>query len=182
MVWGAISYDSRITLMVIPRTLNANLHVSLLIQPVVLPFINSIQGGVFQQDNARPHTADVTQHALQSVDMLPWPARSPDLSPIEHVWDIIGRQLQRHPQPALTDQVQQAWNSRWNRAIGLVGLSWVKAQASIPGNELADQLAKEATMDGVLISLPAPYSYRKKFINSYIFDIGSDIGGNLKWS
>ncbi|GBM06331.1 hypothetical protein AVEN_121375-1 [Araneus ventricosus] len=34
--------------------------------------------------------------------MLPWPARSPDLSPIEHVWHIIGRQLQRHPQPALT--------------------------------------------------------------------------------
>ncbi|GBL79538.1 hypothetical protein AVEN_18123-1 [Araneus ventricosus] len=77
--------------------------------------MNRIQGGVFQQDNARPHTADVTQHTLQSVDMLYWPARSPELSPIEHVWDIIGRQLQPHPQPALTvpvltDKVQQAWN------------------------------------------------------------------------
>ncbi|GBM44494.1 hypothetical protein AVEN_15019-1 [Araneus ventricosus] len=63
-------------------------------------------------DNSRPHIAVVTQHALQSVDMLPWPARSPDLSPIEHVWNIIGRQLQRHPLtvPVLTDQVQQAWN------------------------------------------------------------------------
>ncbi|GBO38397.1 hypothetical protein AVEN_224615-1 [Araneus ventricosus] len=73
------------------------------------------KGGVFQQDNARPHTAVVTQHALPSVDMLSWPARSPDLSPIEHVWDNIG-QLQRYPQPALivlvlTDQVKQAWNS-----------------------------------------------------------------------
>ncbi|GBL95402.1 hypothetical protein AVEN_154804-1 [Araneus ventricosus] len=64
--------------------------------------MNSIQGGVFQQDNARPHTAVVTQHALRSVGMLPWLARSPDLSQIKHVWDIIGRQLQRHPQPALT--------------------------------------------------------------------------------
>ncbi|GBO26386.1 hypothetical protein AVEN_13426-1 [Araneus ventricosus] len=78
--------------------------------------MNSIQGGVFQQDNARPHTPVVTQHVLQSVDMLPWPARSPDLSPIEHVWNIIGRQLQRHPQsaltvPVLTYQMQQAWNS-----------------------------------------------------------------------
>ncbi|GBN08610.1 hypothetical protein AVEN_238085-1 [Araneus ventricosus] len=78
--------------------------------------MNSIQGGGFQLDNSRPHTAVVTQHALQSVDMLPWPARSPDISPNEHVWDIIRRQLQRHPQPALavpvlTDQVQQGWNS-----------------------------------------------------------------------
>ncbi|GBL79108.1 Transposable element Tc1 transposase [Araneus ventricosus] len=85
MVWGAISYDSRSTLVVIPRTLTANLYISLVIQPVVLLFINSIQGSVFQQDNARPHTAVVTQHALQNVEMLPWPARSPDLCPIEHV-------------------------------------------------------------------------------------------------
>ncbi|GBN59442.1 Transposable element Tc1 transposase, partial [Araneus ventricosus] len=116
MVWGANSYDSRSTLVVIPRTRTANVYVSLVIQPVVLPFMNSIQRRVFQQDNARPHTAVVTQHALQSVGILPWPARSPDLSPIEHVWDIIGRQLQRHTQPALTvpvrtDQVKQPWNS-----------------------------------------------------------------------
>ncbi|GFU44232.1 uncharacterized protein TNCV_367731 [Trichonephila clavipes] len=62
-----------------------------------------------------PHTTVVTQRALQSVGMLPWLARSPDLSVIEHVWDIIGLQLQHYPQPALaalvlTQQLQQAWN------------------------------------------------------------------------
>ncbi|GBL97075.1 hypothetical protein AVEN_254117-1 [Araneus ventricosus] len=88
MVWGAISYGNRSILVVIPRTLTANLYVRLVIQPVVLPFMNNIQGGVFQQDNARPHTSVVTQHALQSADMLPWPARSPGTSD--------GRQLQRH--------------------------------------------------------------------------------------
>ncbi|GBM85616.1 hypothetical protein AVEN_24278-1 [Araneus ventricosus] len=51
----------------------ANLYISLVIQPVVLPYMNSIQGGVFQQDNARTHAPFLTQHALQSVDMLPWP-------------------------------------------------------------------------------------------------------------
>ncbi|GBM96407.1 hypothetical protein AVEN_24713-1 [Araneus ventricosus] len=52
MVWGAISYDSRSTLVVIPRTLTANLYVSLVINYVVLPFMNNIQGDVSQQDNA----------------------------------------------------------------------------------------------------------------------------------
>ncbi|GBM94684.1 hypothetical protein AVEN_274906-1 [Araneus ventricosus] len=109
-------HDSRSTLVVIPRNLTANVYVSLVIQPFVMPFINSIQGGAFQLDNALNQTAVVTQHALQSVDMLHWPARLSDLSPIEHVWDIIGRQLQRHTQPVLTVpvltvQVQQTWNS-----------------------------------------------------------------------
>ncbi|GFW93290.1 uncharacterized protein TNCV_2604081 [Trichonephila clavipes] len=48
-------------------------------------------------NNARPHTVVVMQRALQSVEMLPWPARSSDLSRIEHVWDVIERQLQHHP-------------------------------------------------------------------------------------
>ncbi|GBN81409.1 hypothetical protein AVEN_58133-1 [Araneus ventricosus] len=67
-IWGAVSCDSRSTLVVIPRTLTLNLYVSLVIQSVVLPFMSSIQGGVFQQDNTRPHTAVVTQHALQSFE------------------------------------------------------------------------------------------------------------------
>ncbi|GFY15838.1 uncharacterized protein TNCV_1284831 [Trichonephila clavipes] len=73
MVWGAISYiyDSRSTLVVIPNTLTANLCVTLVIRPVVLPNIISIQGGLFQQENAHAHVTVVTQRSIQSVDMLP---------------------------------------------------------------------------------------------------------------
>ncbi|UYV82905.1 tnxb [Cordylochernes scorpioides] len=53
-----------------------------------------VPNALYQQDNARQHTARISQQALKDVQMLPWPPYSPELSPIEHVWDIIGRHIQ----------------------------------------------------------------------------------------
>ena len=40
-------------------------------------------------------SGEIVQQFLQqnNVDHLDWPARSPDLSPIEHVWDILGQRV-----------------------------------------------------------------------------------------
>ncbi|UYV72229.1 hypothetical protein LAZ67_9002258 [Cordylochernes scorpioides] len=94
MVWGAISFDSRTLLVVIPGTLTAQRYVDDIIRPVLLPFLSHHPRLTFQQDNARPQTARVTMDCLQSCRTLPWPARSPDLSPIEHIRDVMGRRLQ----------------------------------------------------------------------------------------
>ncbi|GFV82153.1 transposable element Tc1 transposase [Trichonephila clavipes] len=68
------------------------------------------QGAIYQQDNARPHTARLSQQCLQGYDVLPWPTRSPDLSPIENVWDALGRQLQPSRDTGeLTAQMQRLW-------------------------------------------------------------------------
>ena len=42
-------------------------------------------------DNARPHRGRIVQHFLQqeAVQTIPWPAMSPDMNTIEHVWDFI---------------------------------------------------------------------------------------------
>ncbi|GFX80704.1 transposable element Tcb2 transposase [Trichonephila clavipes] len=57
------------------------------------PFLNGLPGAIFQQDNARPHTERVAQDYLRHFQTLPWPARSPYLSPVEHVWVQLKRQF-----------------------------------------------------------------------------------------
>ena len=60
------------------------------------------KGCVFQQDNARPHSAAATQRALRGVQQLLRPARSPDLSPFESVWHMMKWELTLSPEPATT--------------------------------------------------------------------------------
>ncbi|GFX45495.1 transposable element Tc1 transposase [Trichonephila clavipes] len=51
---------------------------------------------VFMDDNARPHRTLAVEELLESEDItrMDWPAYSPDLKPIEHVWMLWGDVLQ----------------------------------------------------------------------------------------
>ncbi|GFW90087.1 transposable element Tcb2 transposase [Trichonephila clavipes] len=69
--------------------MTAQRYVHDILQPHVLPLMQRLPVAIFQQYNARPHTAKVSQGCLRTVTTLPWPARSPDLSPIEHIRDHL---------------------------------------------------------------------------------------------
>ncbi|GFV64157.1 transposable element Tc1 transposase [Trichonephila clavipes] len=47
----------------------------------------------FSEDKARPHTARVAMNCLKACQTVLWPSRSPDLSTIQPVWDMMGRRL-----------------------------------------------------------------------------------------
>ena len=73
-------------------------YINQILAPGAIPFIQRHGARVtLQQDNARPHTARVTQRYLgqNNVNVLPWPANSPYLNPIEHIWDVWGRRVHR---------------------------------------------------------------------------------------
>ncbi|UYV70626.1 hypothetical protein LAZ67_8000062 [Cordylochernes scorpioides] len=88
-------------------TMTAQRYVDDVLRPVTLPYLQGVPNALYQQDNARPHTARISQQVLQDVQMLQWPPYSPDLSPIEHVRDIIGRRLHALPQPRSEDELWQ---------------------------------------------------------------------------
>ncbi|GFU64294.1 transposable element Tcb1 transposase [Trichonephila clavipes] len=72
----------------------------------------------FQQDNARPYTARVSQDCLRTGTTLPWPARSPNSSPFEHIRDHLGRRVE-HP-TSLNEpeaRLQQIWNEKFQDII-----------------------------------------------------------------
>jgi len=49
------------------------------------------------------------------IRVLPWPAMSPDLSPIEHLWDELGRRVRNSQNPPETlAQLRTALLREWN--------------------------------------------------------------------
>ncbi|GFT73899.1 transposable element Tcb2 transposase [Trichonephila clavipes] len=100
---------TRSSLVVLQGTLTARRYVDDILTPIVLPMLSSRPGAIYQQDNARPHTARLSQQCLQGYDVLPWPARSPDLSPIEHVWTRWEGNCSRRDTGELTAQMQRLW-------------------------------------------------------------------------
>ena len=88
-----------------------------ILESVVVPYLHQHNVGIFQHDNTRPHTARHTRNILRihNVNVLQWPARSPDLSPIEHLWDQSGHQVrERHDVNNIRD-LERALQAEWVR-------------------------------------------------------------------
>ncbi|KAI3368419.1 hypothetical protein L3Q82_025380, partial [Scortum barcoo] len=119
MVWGGISLGGRTALHVLARgSLTAIRYRDEILRPLVRPYAGAVGPGfLLMQDNARPHVAwsvSAVPARLKALMLWTGPARSPDLNPIEHIWDIMSRSIhQRHVAPQtvqeLADALVQVW-------------------------------------------------------------------------
>ncbi len=74
----------------------------------------------FQQDNAPRHKAQIISDWFLEHDneftLLKWPPQSPDLNPIEHLWDVVEREIHiMDVQPTNLQQLRDAIMTIWTK-------------------------------------------------------------------
>ena len=116
MVWGAMSAAGVGPLCFIKGRVNAASYQEIL-EHFRLPSAEKLYGDedfIFQHDLAPAHSAKTTGKWFtdHGITVLNWPANSPDLNPIENLWDIVKRKL-RDARPNTLDELKAAIEASW---------------------------------------------------------------------
>ena len=118
MVWRCMSSEGVGLLAMVKGSLNAAGYLDILSEHMLPSAAATFPAGewFYQQDNAPCHKARTVTACFenQHIEVLPWPPQSPDLNPIEHLWDVIFKRLNgRRPGSAdiLWQMLEQEWNS-----------------------------------------------------------------------
>ncbi|GFX72571.1 transposable element Tcb2 transposase [Trichonephila clavipes] len=125
LVYGGISIDGRRDLYIIrDGPLTARRYSDEILRPIVVPYAVAIGDDfILMDDSCRPHRANLVENFLfeEGIVRMEWPACSPDMNPIEHIWDALGRRVAgRQPPPQTLQELERALLEEWDRIPQLV--------------------------------------------------------------
>ncbi|GFU16056.1 transposable element Tcb2 transposase [Trichonephila clavipes] len=125
LVYGGIFIDGRKDLYIIrDGSLTARRYRDEILRPIVVPYAAAIGDDfILMDDNCRPHRANLVEDFLfeERIVRIEWPACSPDMNPIENVWDAVGRRAAGRQPPLQTlQELKRALLEEWDRMPQLV--------------------------------------------------------------
>ncbi len=120
MVWGCMGWNGVGVLTEVQGTMDTEQYCEILDRGVVESFekLEMAEGErMFQQDNDPKYTSRKATKWFEdnNIEVMAWPAQSPDINPIEHLWVDLKKALKKYPTPAkgvheLWERVVEEWN------------------------------------------------------------------------
>jgi hypothetical protein len=119
MVWGCMGWNGVGILCEVEGKMDAKQYVTIL-EEFMVESIKELEipeeKVIFQQDNDPKHTSKLASSWFENhgIQVLDWPAQSPDLNPIEHLWNLLKRRILAYERPAsgvweLWSRAQDEW-------------------------------------------------------------------------